>query len=102
MAEKEKSGYLQASYALSAKVEDVRISVLAHKILFKWQTNKRTKDGYVVIKDDELANTIYVTVRTISKFVDKLEEINFLKTKRGRGVKYYKINTAVAKKYFKV
>lgn len=102
MAEKEKSGYLQSPYALSAKVKDVRISVLAHKILFKWQTGKKTKDGFISIKDAELASTVYVTVRTVSKFVEKLEEIKFLETKRGRGVKYYKINASVAKKYFKV
>lgn len=95
-------GYLQAPYKLSEKVKDVRISVLAHKILYRWQTLSKDKGGYVQIRDIELANTIFVTTRSVTKFVDVLEEIGFLTTLRGRGNKYYKINTVVAKKYFKV
>lgn len=96
---KKESGYLQAPYALSAKVKDVRIAVLAHKILYRWQTGKE-KDGFVKIKDAELAGTLFVTTRTIYNFVEKLEEIKFIEIKRGRGEKCYKVNLQVAKKYF--
>lgn len=96
---REGGGYLQSPYNLAKKVKDVRIAVLAHKILYRWQTGKG-RDVFVIIKDAELAHTVFVTTRTVAKFVDVLEEMDFLETKRGRGAKYYKINTTVARKYF--
>lgn len=96
----EKKGYLQCSYKLADEVKDVRIAVLAHKIYYKCNTGKKTSDGYVEISDMELANSIYVSDRTLRKFVTTLEEIELVKTKRIKGTKYYRCNIAKAKKYF--
>ena len=94
-------GFYQSSNKLAAECKDVRISILAHKILYRWNTSQsKRKDGFLFIRDSELANTVFVSTRTIGKYVDKLEKIGFIITKREMGLKYYKVNTRTAKKYY--
>lgn len=99
MAKKE--GFYQSSCRLAGELKDVRCSVLAHVILFKWKSsNSKDADGYVMLRDSELASEIFVCISTLQKMVTKLEKNNFIITKRNMGIKYYKINVRTAKKYF--
>lgn len=94
-----KKGYLQCPYSLLYEVEDVRIAVLAHSILYKCTKNKN-KSGFVHIYDRDLAETIYVTEATMRTYCKKLKSLNLFTIRKRKGKKEYKINIEEYKKYF--
>lgn len=91
--------FYKCSIKLLDKVKDVSIAVLASKIYFRCNVGEKL-DGYTLIRNNELTDTIYVEEKTLKKYIDKLEGIGFIKTKRGYGCKYYKVNKRVANLYF--
>lgn len=99
---KDSTSYLQCSYRLLDETDDVRITVLGHKIFYKWYTSKKDKEGFTAIYDGELMNTINISSKaTLRSYLSKLKELGLFETKRLKGAKLYKINKQVAKKYFR-
>lgn len=92
-------GFLKAPITLNNILKDVRVSLLAHKIYYKWDNRVKGK-SYVMIESEILENTLFVKRKTIYRFVKKLKEIGFIKTQKRRSGKYYKVNVVMAKRYF--
>ena len=95
----EKNQFYKCSIKLLNKLQDVRIAVLGYKIYFRCKVGEKI-NGYTSIREDELSETIYVDVKTIRKYIKILEEIKFLKTKRYKGYKWFKVNPKAITEYF--